>query len=606
MQLQLWEQSAVSLLAKLGRNIRADRNAGALALAVLLLSAVAVTRVVATYHIVNQTNDEPAHIATGMEWLEHGTYTMEPLHPPLARVAVALGPYLAGLRLGGQGDMWDEGNQIIFAQNRYFRNLSLARLGVLPFFLLATILVWYWARSRYGDGPALLGTLLFTSCPVVLAHAGVATTDMAIAATFMGALIAFINLLEKPTYFRFAVFSIALGFAILSKFSALVFIPACVAAVLLWRWLVLRGADREQAAPPARFSWKIGLALGTAVVVTVVWAGYRFSVGPIIDAERPHPTFDHLVRPQGAFYNLANSAAQFRWIPAPAFFRGMGALGEKQATGHKGYLLGQIRETGWWYFFPVAIASKTTIPFLIFILIGSFYLGRSAWREKNWVLGTPVVAAAALLVACMPSQINIGVRHILPIYPLFGVIGGVGAYRLWNSLRLKYVGMALAGILLVWHLTASFRCHPDYLAYFNEFAGHHPEKILIDSDLDWGQDLFRLASVLKQKHVDEVSIAYAGSADLSQSGLPPFHILHPYQPTAGWVAISLLRLKSGGRQFPNDSFAWLEAYNPVCLVGHSIRLYYVPNESVEKRGEELPSSKDRAIVDPSAEKNQVR
>jgi hypothetical protein len=149
-------------------------------------------------------------------------------------------------------------------------------------------------------------------------------------------------------------------------------------------------------------------------------------------------------------------------------------------------------------------------------------------------------------------------------------------------------------LLLSWHLAASIRIHPDYLAYFNEFAGQHPERILVDSDLDWGQDLLRLSATLQQKHVDELSIAYAGSAglDLTQFSLPRFKQLAPHQPTTGWVAISLLRLKAGGLGFPSDSFTWLNAYHPVCDVGRSIRLYYVADQSFPEIG--------RGVSDPQA------
>src|SRR5208337_2736316 len=112
------------------------------AIAVIVLAAIAVARIVSTYHVFTQTTDEPAHIATGMEWLQWGSYAFEPLHPPLARVAVALGPYLSGLRLQDHRNLWIEGNELLFANGRYLHNLSLARAGVLPFFLFATFLVW--------------------------------------------------------------------------------------------------------------------------------------------------------------------------------------------------------------------------------------------------------------------------------------------------------------------------------------------------------------------------------------------------------------------------------------------------------------------------------
>ena len=153
----------------------------------------------------------------------------------------------------------------------------------------------------------------------------------------------------------------------------------------------------------------------------------------------------------------------------------------------------------------------------------------------------------------------------------------------------KYVAASIIILLLAWQLLSSVRAHPDYLAYFNEFAGSHPERILLDSDLDWGQDLLRLSTALQQKHIDQVSIAYAGSSklDLSKFGLPPFRVLLPNQPATGWIAISLLRLKVGEPGLPDDGFSWLEAYQPVALVGQSIRLYYVPQPDQSKASCEL-------------------
>jgi hypothetical protein len=566
--------------------------------ALFFFAGVGTARIVSTYHTFSQTTDEPAHLVTGLELLVRGTYTLEPLHPPLARIAIALGPYLSGLTLTGQKDMWKEGNDLLLANGRYLHNLSLARLGVLPFFLLATFLVWYWGRVLYGNGPALIATLLFTTSPIVLAHAGLATTDIALTATFTGALVAYTNLLKRPSYFRSATLGVALGLATLSKFSALAFMPACGLVLLGYRWFLEREESEKTETPAGthQFRWSRGLLLAALATFLVIWSGYRFSIGSITDAAaRPHPTVDHLFGARGTLWNWANSVAECPMLPAPAFFRGLAALREKEASGHKGYLLGQIRQKGWWYFFPVALAVKTSLPFLIFVVAGIHHLSKSAWRERDWIAAAPVVAASALLLVCMPSHINIGVRHILPIYPLLAMIAGAGAWRLWNLNRPRYGGITLVLIFLGWHLTSSIRAHPDYLAYFNEFAGSHPEKILIDSDLDWGQDLLRLAGVLHQKSIERVSIAYAGSPeiDLHQFNLPPIRVIAPHQHTVGWIAISLLRLKIGGLGFPDDSFTWLEAYKPVFLVGRSIRLYYVPELAPNTAKERVSKSPAR-------------
>ncbi|HJZ04914.1 MAG TPA: phospholipid carrier-dependent glycosyltransferase, partial [Patescibacteria group bacterium] len=152
-------------------------------LAVALLIIIGLIRIFSTYSVFWQTWDEPPHITAGMEWLETGQYTREHMHPPLPRVMCALGPYLDGVRSTGLDYRTYEGNNLLQYNNAYERNLTLARLGVLPFFVIATLVVWIWARLYFGGLTALLSVILFTTLPPVLAHSGLATTDMACAAT---------------------------------------------------------------------------------------------------------------------------------------------------------------------------------------------------------------------------------------------------------------------------------------------------------------------------------------------------------------------------------------------------------------------------------------
>jgi hypothetical protein len=146
---------------------------------------------------------------------------------------------------------------------------------------------------------------------------------------------------------------------------------------------------------------------------------------------------------------------------------------------------------------------------------------------------------------------------------------------LWRFRQSQGIGPALLTILLVWQITSSFAVHPDYIAYYNEIAGRHPEDIVL-GDTDWGQDLKRLNETLKKRGINEFSICYNGSADIDRLGLPPRKELIPYQKTTGWIASDLLCSKLGAWGPPYDHFSWLDAYEPVELVGKSIRLYYIP------------------------------
>jgi hypothetical protein len=314
------------------------------------------------------------------------------------------------------------------------------------------------------------------------------------------------------------------------------FLPVCGVAAVLCHWLAVRGDAEHPGAGSFRRLLAISLTALTAFLL--IWAGFRFTASPYTSAaERPHRTIDAVVGASGTLHDLAYALAESVPLPAPALFQGLTWVWEKNAQERGGYLFGVTSNTGWWYFFLVALAVKTPLPFLILAAIGGAGLLREAWHQKSWRPFAPVAMALISLVSIsLLGRVNIGLRHILPIYPLLAIVAAYGASRLWRVARPRLVGRASVLGLLVWQLVASAHAHPDYLAYFYELAGHHPERILLD--LDWGQDLLRLADTLRSRGIDEVAIAYFGTADLSRHNLPRFRLLLPYQPTTGWIAIS--------------------------------------------------------------------
>jgi hypothetical protein len=504
-------------------------------LAVLTFTGIGVARIVSTYYVFSQTVDEPNHVASGMEWLDRGVYTVNPEQPPLGNVAVAFLPFLNGTRYPAAGGDWVQvGNQILGYRDQYLRNLALARLGVLPFFALATAIVWVWSRRVFGSMTALVSILLFTTLPPILAHGGIATTDMALTGTFMVSMLTFIYF--RPTYQHSCLVGLTVALAVISKFSALAFVPPCGLGILACWWMMRQRKESE-------VSWGriAGLAaLASAIVFIIIWGAYRFSR-------------------QG-------------WIPAPEFFTGINFLRLHNARGHTSYLLGEIRQRGWWYFFPVALFVKTPVPFLILSGIGCAVLCNP--KGKNWRAFATATIAATLLLVCMTSNINIGIRHILPIYPPLAIVAGYGAVRLWSLSGVFRVGVIA---LLLWQVVGGARIHPDYLAYFNEFASTHADRVLVVSDLDWGQDLLRLADHLRGQKVTSIALAVHGTGDPGRVHMPAFRNLPPCQPATGWIAASEMALKIGRDAPPYGGWEWLEDYEPRAMVGKSIRLYYIPD-----------------------------
>ena len=223
---------------------------------------------------------------------------------------------------------------------------------------------------------------------------------------------------------------------------------------------------------------------------------------------------------------------------------------------------------------------KTPIAFLVLCSVGAGWLAGRWWKTGNWNLVVAPFSALAILCVVLPSDINIGVRHILPVYPLLVIPAAAGALALWKEASFAVFRRLLVIALFGWYVCSSLSFHPDYLAYYNELVGRDPSWMAVDSDLDWGQDLKRLSDELRMRNVDHIQLAYFGSAEVDRHALPPHQPLQPGRFASGWIAISLTKLRY------ENGYEWLEQYAPIALVGRSIRLYYVDRKEVEKRGRE--------------------
>jgi 4-amino-4-deoxy-L-arabinose transferase-like glycosyltransferase len=541
---------------------------------VVVFIGLALVRVASTYTVLNSTYDEPVHVACGMEWLQWGTYTCEPQHPPLARVAVALGPFLKGLRLASKFDapdqrtrsLYEDGNAILYAEGHYWSNLTWARIGTLPFLALLCVVTFLWARRWFSEAAGFWAVLLLVCTAPILGHAGLATNDVACAAGAALALYQFLRWIEQPRTGRWLWWGFATAFAVLCKFSNIPFLAICYAVGLIG---MPRGAFRHRLA-------QIGLA--AVVALALVWATYRFTlIPPATFYGQHHPVIDNMLSRQPLLHSAWNSVMT---TPLPLAEATMGVLDVfvHNAVGHDSYLLGQWSQSGWWYFFPVVLAVKSPLALLLLAMCGWWFVFRR-WRETLWKESRQQVLTAvfplAILLVCMLARIDLGVRHILPVYPLFAIIGGHAVTVMLASSRYAAI---VAALLAAWVIGDSVRAHPDYLAHFNEVAGSHPEAILCESDLDWGQDLHRLSERLRQRGIREVSIAYFGTALLPQAGLPHYQLPSAAVPARGYVAVSLHNLNLDYRK--DGSFAWLKSYTPIERIGKSIDLFYISPERV--------------------------
>jgi hypothetical protein len=552
-----------------------------LALVVLILLAMLLAT--GSWRVYSNTWDEPEHLAAGIELLDLGRYEYDTEHPPLARIFLAFGPWLAGAHAfrtpPPEGTL--EGVDILYSGGHYWRFLTLARLGMQPFLALLLGATWLWGRRLLpSPAAALLPVVLLASVPPVLGHAALASLDVAAAATQLLALFVLQRWLDTARVRDAILFGLAGGVAVATKFSAIPFIGAALLALVVVRTaMVARGAAATAASGRAVTGAGMrlaGLALAALSALLPLWLVYGpRTYDPAGVALRFNWAVSYLSQRPGLDHALGVALSHL-WLPRELkdLVNGIVAVKAHNDSGHLSYLLGELRQGGWWYFYLVALAVKTPIPLLLAGPAGLGWLARAGWRRADsWAIAPLVLAVCVLTFASVFSRINIGIRHILILYPLLALGAAYLAQQAWRAsgaLRAPLAARAALLALGVWQLSALWSAYPDYLPYFNETVAH-PEHVLVDSDLDWGQDLRRLELRAAQLRIPSLSLAYLGTANLKREPLPPLKLLPRNHPVSGWVAISAL-----ARTRKATDYAWLNPFRPVERIGKSIDLYYIP------------------------------
>ena len=517
----------------------------AVALAITLAGALAL---VATYHTFSNTLDEPAHIAAGVEWLS-GRYDYDPQRPPLGRIGAGIGPYLHGERASPASSPAEDGARILGRGAHYRTTLALARLGELPFFVLLCAVVWGWGQRLTDERGAAIATALAATNPSLLAHAGLATTDIALAATVVAALFAFVVWLDRPHWAAGLSFGVAIALAATADFIALPMLALALAALYTIRRRA-KGSPLWSGAPRWRSLLAISLAIAAAGITG--WAVYGFSIGPVIDG----------------------SAVP---VLAPGWFRGLLSYLTDTTAAHPAFLFSERSASGWWYYYLVALLVKTPLPLLLVGTLGAAAAARDFVRRGAAEPAGVLAAVVAVIIVGAIAGDDSGVRIVLPAFAMLTLLGAVASIELWQaSGRSLPVRRLARGTVVATFAAAAIvplRAHPDYLAYFNPIAGDRPELILVDSNLDWGQDLYRLGAVMKRMRIDSIAVAYYGSASLDAAGVRNARLLSAAERPRGWIAASQTMLAGVGG---DGAYEWLNELSPVGRVGSSLVLFYVP------------------------------
>lgn len=546
--------------------------------------------------------DEQYHLTAGYSYLRTGDFRLATTHPPLAGMIAGLPLLLRDavnhdINLPLDHPLWEQGNRYDFSDVFLWQAnadpqglLVQGRWGITALGVLLLIGLFCWGRRLLGRLGGWLVLLLAAFDPNLIANSRIISTDLPLTVFFVLGLWRLWCWLEggvpprrgeseaqrgrrwlawRPGY-DLVLAGVLGGLTMAAKYNGLLFWPVAGLAALLY-------------APAAEFRivnnrwWQrlAGVAGAGVIGLLVLWAVYRFQWGApqVLPLALPLP-------------------APFFWDNLYTTFAGL----VQETTVKPDFLWGQV-STGWWYYFPVAIAVKTPLPLLILLGAGLAALARKREWRRQAALWLPVTAFVAMGLS---GVLTIGFRHMLPAVPFAMLLAGNAAD--WARRRVSSPalvgsewrrGPALAGgALLLWLAVGTLLIHPHQEAYFNLLAGpwQNWSNLLVDSNLDWGQDLPALRQVMDARGIESVNLAYFGKGVPEAYGvryrpLPGYlrfmggreiAAYNPYTPEPGWYAISATSLRLGSLQpDTTELYATFRAMEPVDRAGYSIYLYHV-------------------------------
>ncbi len=559
---------------------------------VAALLGLLVVQCLLAMHFNAPTSDEQNHIARGYYYLVTGDPQLN-MAPPLINLLSAL-PLLA--HKGVIVPTFDRthvrtyvdqfASEFVWTYNDAETVINSGRLAIILLSVAFAYFCYRWARDLWGVPAGLLALLLYVLDPNIVAHSQLVTTDLGVAGMIFVATYFLWRFLHWRRNVDLVLAGLLLGLAQASKQSALLLVPVFSAALCIEAFITRDVTLRSVWPWRERFShgrWRsgiyfllaVGLVLGVLAFLSF-WACYRFETTPLSQGGSTYATVDRFVRDPG-LRSLAYRLLEAVRVPFPTYLRGLGWLKRYSVRGAPNFLMGQFSRKGWWYYFLVALAIKTPVPTLILAIAGTYLMlrRRLAAGQREHVL---LIAVVGFVIVMLFSTVNIGYRHILPVLPFLFVIAG-GAI---TSIPKRWCQAALIALCL-WLAVGSLRTYPHYLAYFNELVGGPDQgyRYLVDSNLDWGQDLKNLKTYMDQHDIDKVYLSYFGNTHNIAYYQVPALPLPAEKPSdlelrpPEVYAISATYLQIGDLD-DLSAYSWLHAYQPFAKIGYSIFLYRLP------------------------------
>ena len=541
-----------------------------------IVAAVVVTS--ATLEVISalretQTWDEGIHLSAGYAYLTRSDFRWNQEHPPLVKLLSAL-PLLffhpelpvntAGWRKLDETQM---GIDFLYHNRASADSLLFAGRIVIMLLSISFLAVVAWlVRRRFGPSAALLTVTLCAFDPNLMAHARYVTTDFPVTVFYFAAALLWVAYLLSGRVRDLLVAALAFALALVTKFSALLLLPA-LAILYVIRWF-----QRPSEFPLRRAATAGAILAGMSLltVAVVYWPEtlrcMRTAVPPLAASVKRGNLIGEALYRAGRWFHL----------PEHAFLAGLGKVAQHNQGGHASYLLGMRSDKGWWYYFPIVFSVKSTMAALAatIILVGAGLRAVRRPRAVRFVWLGLLVPPAIYFVFSMTSAINIGMRHILPVYPFLYLTLAVLLTRA-NGWRWAGVASVALATLQIAECASIF---PDYLAFFNAISGGpgNGPHYLVDSNIDWGQDVKKLREWLRAHGTDTARIWYFGNAQMDDYGIRADGFPDPLDEK-GWNQIDGYAVSSvtvlEGVYVPLNQVAPLRLRDPIAKIGWSMYVY---------------------------------
>ncbi|MCW1929975.1 MAG: glycosyltransferase family 39 protein [Candidatus Kerfeldbacteria bacterium] len=528
------------------------------------------------------TVDEVAHIGDGYAVVAHQDNRLNPEHPPLLKalagmmVAAQFPNDIVGTSSWAEHNQWGAGRELLYWQDNNANWLLFAgRMPTVVASVIFCVMLFGLAREFFSMRTSLIVYGLAVLFPDVLGHGHFITTDIMAALGYTTVLWVYVRMLKKKSK-KIWPLVLAMTFAQLCKFSSVLLFAIVPLIGLMWR------------------KWSDRTSFGSAFLTTVresasvipltfllVWIVYI-----PVTWNMSQGLLDTLISS-----NLSYIDSHFYWVfnvlhalasnpftkPLCDYVLGVAMVVLRVEGGNNTFIFGQMNMHGIWWFFPIAWLVKTPIGLIALYATGIF--AAIQLRVKKEIL---FVAGAVLCVYwgfTLKGSLNLGTRHLLPTISSLLLIVGYAFEALWSRTRGWKIFLSA---MTAWAVVSVVLNAAHPLAYMNEVSLFVPRNdILVDSSLDWGQDLKRLAAYVRKNNIDDIKVDYFGGGDTLRE-IPNATLWHvEYGPTTGYLAVSATFLPFShmyGVKEGKWSYDWLKEFTPIATIGHSILVYHITEQ----------------------------